>query len=107
MDRAYVILDTTDGKHSEAVQRLQAVRGVRLVDTLEGPWDVITVIEASTRPRLAELVVRAISSVETIIEDVQLLPSRNGTSTQSTVQPAQKATINQSGSSKQIQTAQC
>jgi len=91
MDRVYVILNIMDGKHSEAVQSLQATPGVRWVDVLEGQWDVITAIEASSRPRLAQLLVRAISSVETITEDIQLLPTNNGPSAQSTVEPAKKS----------------
>jgi len=91
VDRVYMILDIMNGKHSEAVQRLQATPGVRWVDALEGQWDVITAIEASNRMRLAQLLVRAISSVETITEDIQLLPTSNGTSIQSTVEPARKS----------------
>ncbi|MDD5289554.1 MAG: hypothetical protein PHY28_10660, partial [Dehalococcoidales bacterium] len=75
MDRVYVILDIMEGKHSEAVQSLQTSPGVRWVDTLEGQWDVITAIEASNRMRLAQLLVRAIYSVDTITVDLQLLPT--------------------------------
>jgi hypothetical protein len=78
MERVYVILDIINGKHSEAAQRLRANPGVRWVDVLEGQWDVITAIEASNRPCLAQRLVRAISSIETITEDIQLLPSLDG-----------------------------
>jgi uncharacterized protein with GYD domain len=83
MDRVYVILNIMEGKRSEAVQSLRANPGVRWVDVLEGQWDVITAIEASNRSRLAKLVVRAISSVETITEDIQLLPTYDGSSMES------------------------
>jgi len=91
MDRVYVILDIKEGKHSEAVQSLWANPGVRWVDALEGQWDVITAIEASNRSRLGQLLLQAISSVETIIEDIQLLPTSNGSGAQSTVEPAKKS----------------
>ena len=88
MDRVCVILDVMEGKHSEAVQSLKANPGIRWVDVLEGQWDIITAIEASNRQRLAQLLVRAISSVETITEDIQLLPTYDGSSMESRVKPA-------------------
>lgn len=101
MDRVYVILNIREGKHSEAVQSLQANPGVRWVDALEGQWDVITAIEASSRSRLAQLLVRAISSVETITEDIQLLPTYDGSSLESKVEPIVTVTTNKAKSSKQ------
>jgi hypothetical protein len=101
MDRVYVILDVMEGKHSEAVQSLRANPGVQWVDVLEGQWDVITAIEAPNRSRLAQLVVRAISSVETITEDIQLLPSRDGADKESKVESVGIVTTNKMKSSKQ------
>ena len=103
MDRVYVILDIIDGKHSEAAQRLRANPGVQWVDVLEGQWDIITAIEASNRSRLAQLVVRAISSVETITEDIQLLPSCDGSDKESKFEPVGTATTNKAKGSKQAQ----
>jgi putative ubiquitin-RnfH superfamily antitoxin RatB of RatAB toxin-antitoxin module len=45
-----------------------------MADPLEGPPDVIVVVEAPERQRLADLTVQALSSVETMIENVRLLP---------------------------------
>ena len=83
MERVYVILDIVNGKHSEAVQSLQAIPGVRGVDVLEGQWDIIMAIEASNRMRLAKHLVRALASVETITEDLQVLPTHDGSSVKS------------------------
>jgi len=101
MDRVYLILDITEGKQNEAVQSLRVNPGVRWVDVLEGQWDVITAIEASNRTRLAQRLVRAISSVETITEDIQLLPSLNGADKESTFEPVSTATTNTVKGSKQ------
>lgn len=73
-----MILNIVDGKQSEAVQSLQATAGVRWVDVLEGEWDVITIIEASNRTHLARCLVRALESIETITEDLQVLPTCDG-----------------------------
>ena len=83
MERVYVILNITDGKHSEAVHSLQAILGVRWVDALEGQWDVITMIEASNRVRLAKQLVQALAAIETITEDLQVLPTHDGSSVKS------------------------
>ncbi len=83
MERVYVVLNITDGKQSEAVQSLQASPGVQWVDTLEGQWDIITIIEASNRMRLAKQLVRALASVETITEDLEILPAHDGSSVKS------------------------
>ena len=100
MDRVYMILDIMEGKHGEAVQNLQATPGVQWVDVLEGQWDVIVVIEASNRQRLARLLVQSLASVENITEDLQLLPAHDGYSVQSTGGSVGKVTINKAGGSK-------
>lgn len=78
-----MILDITDGKHSEAVRSLQASPGVWRVDALEGQRDVITLIKASNRMRLAKRLVRALASIETITDDLQVLPIYDGSSVKS------------------------
>lgn len=83
MARVYVILNITNGKHSEAVQILQTNPVVQWVDMLEGQWDIIMIIEASDRTRLAKHVVQALASVETITENLEILPARDGSSVKS------------------------
>ncbi len=101
MDRVYMILDIIDGKHGEAVQSLQANPGVRWVDVLEGQWDIIIAIEASNRMRLAKHLVRALATVETITEDLQVLPTCDGSSMESKVEPVGTVTTNKTKNSKQ------
>ncbi len=52
--------------------------GVVKADLLEGPPDVIVVVEASNRQELAELTMQVLASVETMTEHLQLLPTRDG-----------------------------
>ena len=75
--RAYVLLHIADGNSELVLQALQSMPGVVTVDVLEGPPDVIMVVEASERQKLAELTTQALASVETVIEDMRLLPSRD------------------------------
>ena len=67
--KVYVLLRVKEGK-----------AGVRLLDVLEGPPDVIMMVQAHERRRLAELTVAALASVEDITEDLQLLPTPDGCS---------------------------
>ena len=48
--------------------------GVVAVDIVEGPPDVVAVLEASERLKLAERTVQVLESVETLVNCVSLLP---------------------------------
>ncbi len=78
--RAYILLDTREGRSVEAAEALQAMRGVVIADPLEGPPDVVVVVEASDRQELARLTNRALASIEALIEGLNLLPVQNGLS---------------------------
>lgn len=75
--RAYVLLDIVDSKSEQVVQTLRGKPGVVIVDPLEGPPDVIMVIEASKRQKLAELTMGAIVSVEDMTKGLHLLPAQD------------------------------
>ena len=47
-----------------------------MADVVEGPPDVIIVMEMPKREQLAKLTMQELASVETITEQVALLPSR-------------------------------
>ena len=76
-DRIYILLDIVDDKAKQAVQVLQGSPGVAMADVVEGPPDVIIVMEAAERQQLAKLVTQAIASVEAMPEHVCLLPTRD------------------------------
>ena len=79
--KVYVLLSVKEGKAKQVVQTLRSSAGVQLLDVLEGPPDIIMMIQARERRRLAELTVKALASVESITEDLQLLPTPDGCST--------------------------
>jgi len=72
--RAYVLLKLAKGDPEQVAQALRRKPGVLMADPLEGPPDVIVVVEASERQKLADLTINALSSVESMIENVRLLP---------------------------------
>jgi len=77
--RVYVLLDVVHGKSAEVVRALQGKPGVIMADIIEGPPDVVMVIEARGRRRLAELTVEILTSIEHMTGDLKVLPvSANG-----------------------------
>jgi hypothetical protein len=73
--KAYVLFEALDGKCESIVQALQGKPGVVVVDKVEGPPDVVMVVEAPNRRRLAKRVISALASVENITEGFNLLPA--------------------------------
>ena len=78
--KVYVLLRVKEGKSEQAVHTLRSKAGVRLADVLEGPPDVIMMVQARERHHLADLTVEALASIEDITEDLQLLPTPDGCS---------------------------
>ena len=76
--RVYILLDTVEGKASNVAHILRGRAGVRLVDVLEGSPDIIMMIQAQSRQQLADLTSQALATVESMTEQVGLLPTQNG-----------------------------
>jgi hypothetical protein len=74
MVRTYVLLRTVDGDCERVLGALRGKQGVVSADPVEGPHDVILLIEATERQELAELTISALDSVNTMTEEVHLLP---------------------------------
>ena len=72
--RAYVLLNVTSEKAEHVAQTLRSKPGVAIVDLLEGPPDVVLMVEAPNRQKLAELAAGALASVESMSEGIWLLP---------------------------------
>jgi hypothetical protein len=74
--KAYVLLNVVHEKQQQVVRALRGKPGVLMVDVVEGPPDVVVVLGARDRQKLAKLTVQALASVETMTEELQLLPTR-------------------------------
>ncbi len=74
--RAYVLLQSIGNTRSRVIKTLKQQRGVVAVDPVEGPPDVVLVIEASDRPELASLLMSAMASVQDMTDGLQLLPTQ-------------------------------
>ena len=80
-ERVYILLDIVGGKAEQVAKVLQDKPGIVIADLLEGPPDVIMVVEASDRQKLAELTVQALAVVENMTENFRLLPTVPGLNT--------------------------
>jgi len=74
--KAYVLLNVVHEKQQQVVRALRGKPGVLMVDVVEGPPDVVVVVGARGRQKLAKLTIQALALVEAITEEVQLLPTR-------------------------------
>lgn len=79
--RVYVLMDIVQGESDQVVRRLRGKPGVLMADPLEGRWDLILVVEAGSRERLAELTTQAIAPVEEVTEGMRVLLTRDGVDT--------------------------
>jgi len=75
--RAYILLDIVDGKSEQVAEVLQHIPGVVISDCLEGRPDVLVLVEASDRPKLAELLMPVLSAIDNVTEGLRLLVSRD------------------------------
>lgn len=74
--RAYLLLDIVEGGYEYATQMLRSRTGVALVDGLEGHPDIIAMVEAPNRQRLAEAIMPVIGCIDGVTEDLRLLVTR-------------------------------
>jgi len=80
--RVYLLLDVLNGESDQVAQNLRGNPGVVIAEPLEGPPDVMAVIEAPDRQKLAQLAIGAISLVEGMTKGVRLLVARDALHTQ-------------------------
>lgn len=71
--KAFVLIETAVGKTKEVVSTLQKLDGVKSVDTVTGPYDVIAVLEADSLNAIGELVTEKIHPIQGISRTVSCL----------------------------------
>ncbi len=74
--RAYVLLRAVPGDRRDLVQTLRQQPGVVTVDMVEGPLDIVLVVQGTDRTRLARTLMKALASVETMFDGLELLPTQ-------------------------------
>lgn len=68
--RAYVLIDAMVGRTKEVLADLQRMAGVKSVEAVTGPHDLIAVVEAESLKELGEVVLSRIRGVKGVTRTV-------------------------------------
>ena len=71
--KAFVLVETAVGKTKEVTTTLKQLEGIKSVDTVTGPYDVITIIEGKTLNDIGDLVTGKIHPIAGISRTVTCL----------------------------------
>jgi len=71
--KAFVLIETVVGKNKDVIDALKQLSGVKSVDTVTGPYDVITIIEKGTLNNIGDLVTTKIHPIVGISRTVTCL----------------------------------
>ncbi len=71
--RAFVLIETAVGRTKEVASALKQLEGVKSVDPVTGPYDVIAVIELESLTEIGDLVTSRIHPVPGISRTVTCL----------------------------------
>jgi DNA-binding Lrp family transcriptional regulator len=73
MAKAFILIETVVGRTKEVVAGLSGLEGVKSVDTVTGPYDVIAIIEADSLNEIGDIVTQKIHPVVGISRTVTCL----------------------------------
>ena len=71
--KAFVLIETAVGKSKEVVAKVRQLEGVKSVDPVTGPYDIITIIEAESLNDIGDLVTGKIHPIAGISRTVTCL----------------------------------
>jgi len=71
--KAFILVETVGGKNKEVVTALKRLEGVKSVDTVTGPYDVIATIEGETFNHIGDLLTAKIHPIAGISSTVSCL----------------------------------
>jgi len=71
--KAFVLFETVVGRTKEVVNSIKKLEGVKSVDTVTGPYDVIAILEAKDLNEIGDLVTGKIHPINGISRTVTCL----------------------------------
>ncbi len=71
--KAFVLIETAVGKTKEVVAKVRQLEGIKSVDPVTGPYDIITIIEAESLNDIGDLVTGKIHPIAGISRTVTCL----------------------------------
>jgi DNA-binding Lrp family transcriptional regulator len=73
MTKAYVLIETAVGKSRQVTEQLSGLDGVITVDSVTGPYDIITVVQAPDLNTVGNVVSQKIHTINGIVRTVTCL----------------------------------
>lgn len=74
--KAFVLIETAVGKNKDVVDHLSQMKGVKSVDTVTGPYDIIAIVEGESLNDIGDLITGKIHPVSGINRTVTCLAIR-------------------------------
>lgn len=74
--KAFILIETAVGKSREVATLLNQLEGVRSVDTVTGPYDIIAIVEGESLNEIGDLITGKIHPVPGINRTVTCLAIR-------------------------------
>ena len=74
--KAFVLIETAPGRNKEVAGALQQLKGIKSVDTVTGPYDIIAVAEGESLNDIGDLVTGKIHPIAGISRTVTCLAIR-------------------------------
>jgi len=71
--KAFVLIETAVGRTRDVVASLKQIEGVKTVDTVTGPYDVIAIVEAENLNDVGDLITGKIHAIDGISRTVTCL----------------------------------
>ncbi len=71
--RAFILIETAVGKTRDVVTSLRQVKGMKTVEAVTGPYDVVAVIEAVDLNSVGETVTQNVHTVPGIVRTITCL----------------------------------
>jgi len=71
--KAFVLIETDVGKTKEVVSILKKMEGLKSVDTVTGPYDIIAVLEAEDLNKIGDIITGKIHAIKGISRTVTCL----------------------------------
>jgi DNA-binding Lrp family transcriptional regulator len=73
MAKAYILIECMVGRTREVVSGMSRLKGIKSVDTVTGPYDVIAIVEAPTLNEIGDTVTQHIHPIAGITRTVTCL----------------------------------
>jgi DNA-binding Lrp family transcriptional regulator len=68
--RAYLLLETAVGKTREVATQLRSVEGMKAVDVVTGPYDIIALMEAEDINSIGDIVTSKVHIIPGVVRSV-------------------------------------